>query len=159
MPETEPLKIYASRTKTGGLALTSAVLAALVMAVLNREQTRGTLVVGVCLFGLGFLLNLYWALTPSPLLSVDRARLEFQRWPFIRCTIAWADVASVTVIKNSYFMYGRHVTISIQVTLRPNAVAKHGDRQQLNLAMSQVLLPMPVEELVRRLRRYHKVTY
>ena len=88
MPETEPLKIYASRTKTGGLALTSAVLAALVMAVLNREQTRGTLVVGVCLFGLGFLLNLYWALTPSPLLSVDRARLEFQRWPFIRCTIA-----------------------------------------------------------------------
>jgi hypothetical protein len=102
---------------------------------------------------------LYWTLTPVPLLLVDERRLVFQRWPLMRRTIAWADVASLMAFKRTFFVYGRHTTFTLQVRLKPHAVAAYRNRQQLKVAISQVLLPIPVEELVRLLRRYHRVTF
>jgi hypothetical protein len=153
----EPLTIYASRAKTGGFALLSAVLFLLALGAFHRDPTNGTIILGLCLFGIGFLYMLYWALTPVPLLLVDRKRLIFQRWPLVRRTIAWADVASVTAITRSFFMYGPHTTITLQVRLKPHAVAAYHNRQQLTVAISQVLLPVPMEEVVRLVRRHHTV--
>jgi hypothetical protein len=155
----EPLTIYASRAKTGGFALLFAVMVALAVVAFDRDPTNGRMELGLSLFGTGLLFMLYWALTPVPLLLVDETRLVFQRWPLIRRTIAWADVASLMAFKRTFFVYGRHTIVTLQVRLKPHAVAAYGNRQQLNVAISQVLLPIPVEELVRLLRRYHRVTY
>ena len=127
----------------------------------HQDPTNGRLQFGLCLglFGTGFLFMLYWMLTPVPLLLVDKTELVFRRWPLIKRTIAWADVASVTAGKTTYFVSGRHTIFTLRVRLKPHSVTAYGNKSELRLAMSQVLLPIPVEEVVRLLRQYHKVTF
>lgn len=171
-----PLKIYANRVQAGLLALFSApfvALSAIAMVVpdpyasgiwaplLKQDSTRMLsmgLVATMC--GAAFLTYLYWTITPSPMLFVDEIGLVFQRWPLIKRTIAWADVYTIMVIQTSTTAYfWRFGVLTLRVAIRPHSVATYGNKRQLQLTISQWMLPITVKEVVRLLRRYHKVTF
>src|SRR5262249_16194469 len=53
-------------------------------------------VLGMAVFGYIFLINLYWAVTPLPLLWLNGEKVIYRPFPTSKTTINWADVARVS---------------------------------------------------------------
>lgn len=169
------MKIYASRVKAAGFAVLAIGLGALaVWALVDSSSYVGPYAwritqqpIKSMVFGLlaafaafGALLFLYWIITPLPFLVVDETGLTFQRWPFVNRTVAWADVEDITAVKTSVPNYfWKLVTLTLWVSLKPQAVGDYGGKPEVKLNLPQFLLPIPVEDLVKHLERYHAVTF
>lgn len=160
-----PLEIYYSRLKAGAMALFFAAFVAIAVGALLVPtpplDANGRLVIGVwiAVLAVGLLLPLYWVFTPLPLLVVDTHELTWQPNPWVRRTVAWADVSSITATKSAFFIYAPHVTLMLVVRLKSDAVAAYGNKPLIGLDISALLLPMPLDDVVRMLRDYHEVTY
>jgi hypothetical protein len=166
-----PLKIYYSRANAGGFALAFVAFTALPVFLLilppsdtdtmyswvGNEPFKtllASLLIAWCVAG--FLLCLYWMLTPLPLLVVDEYGLVYQGHPLVQRTIVWADVDTIFAF---YYRDWRSASLTLEFHLKPYAVAAYGNKPRVKLGISPFLLPMHTEELVGRLRGYHAVDY
>lgn len=101
---------------------------------------------------------LYIAFIPLPMFEVDARGMTY-RWPFKWGSVRWDEIASMTASKQAAdSRYPRlSMTLTLRVTLAQGAVVASGRRSRVTLRFAQWLLPMSVEELVWRIRRYHAV--
>jgi hypothetical protein len=168
MGDKPPLKIYYSRASAWNGAIVAVVLLVcaapfyFIVATPTGTTPTKTLVFAlwVAFCWAGLLSNLYWILTPSPLLLVTTTGMVFHPWPFVTRTIRWADISSITAVKTSATAYlQRTVTLTLWVTVNPHAVAAYGNKPALKLNIRQAMLPMPVDKVVHLLQEYHSVTF
>lgn len=111
----------------------------------------------VCIVPL-VLVYLGWMVTPWPYLRLNQTELVYQRFPFVRRRIPWADVTSIGAWTTSMETKGMtFVTLHLAVRIRPEALATYGNRTWVRLRLVQRLLPVPVAEIAPLLAHYCQV--
>lgn len=169
-----PTRFYVNRGKAflagvvgGGVYVVIFVLA----FVLPRPQVTArpwmydeplkTLIFGAGLLVSGaiVLMGLYWTFTSSPLLELSSTGITYQPYPLVRRVVRWDDMYGITVSTASWKSYFRRVTrLTISFRLKPHAAPLYRGRTQLVWNIGQAALPVPIDDVVRTVHRYHQVT-
>lgn len=121
----------------------------------GRTILSVTIVVIGGFFGLWMLCFVFM---PLPMFELDATGMTY-RWPFKWGSLRWDEMATITATKQvSDSRYPKlSMTLTLRIALTQGAVAASGRRTRINLRFAQWLLPMTVEELVWRIRKYHEV--
>ena len=166
----EPVvRIYTKR-----LPWTPAVSAGLLFAVVGFAMTRSVLVCGArgCVSGpfagaacivLGVpvaLIGLYYVCTPVPLLCLNQTGVFYRVFPFYTVRVRWDDVQLIRAYSQITIMsFRRDPQLDVTMRFTSRAINANGGRSALFWHFSGADLPLPPQQLIELIRRFHPVQY
>src|SRR5262249_30566867 len=114
-------------------------------------------VTSLLLLGSLLVISLYWTFGPTPMLLLDATGLVYRPLPFVTYAFRWAEVQGITVLKptSTRLLLFRGVTLTLNVTINPQAASRYRDKSPLRLIFSQTLLAMPMDELATLVQQQH----
>ncbi len=130
-----------------------------------QEPARTILFVLILLIcGAIFVIALYWAVTPRPMLYLDASRFVYHRYPLPTCSIAWEDVEGIAafVIQRDIHPLLNKTTpiLSLSFTLKQRHIGPYTPPiQVLSVDIKPTGLSLRAEELVRIIQQYHPVNF
>lgn len=118
-------------------------------------------VLGMSVFGYIFLTNLYWTVTPRPLLWLSAERVIHRPFPASATRLDWRDVEQVSAwLEQQTRLFLPPTTVLVlALQLKPYLGPAGAERKTVYIRLSPSRLSRSPEDIMRSVRLYHEARW
>lgn len=118
-------------------------------------------VLGMGVFGYIFLVNLYWTVTPYPLLWLNAQKIIHRPFPASATRLAWQDVEQVSawLERQTRLFLPPTTVLVLALQLKPYLGSAGAERKTVFIRLSPSRLSRSAEDIIRSVRIYHEARW